>query len=65
MTTLTFIVDDKVVVDIKTYISGHQSTVCCLTLGRKFPYGNVVRNEQPRISSEAFDTGPCWSEEPD
>lgn len=59
MTTLTFIVDSKIVMDIKTYVSGHKSTICCLDLGRNFPYVLVVPNEQPRISSEASDTGGC------
>jgi len=58
MTALTFRADNKIVMDTETYVSGHVSTSCCLELGRNFPRGHVVVNEQPRISSEASDTGP-------
>lgn len=37
MTTLTFTVDNKIVMDTKTYVSWHKSTICCLELGRNFP----------------------------
>ena len=59
MTTLASVVDNKIVRGIKTYVSGHKSTISCLELGRNFPYDHVVPNEELRISSEASDTSPC------